>query len=104
VRTLVLGGARSGKSAHAEKLLGETQVDYLATARRQLNDPDWEERIAVHVTRRPPGWRTVEPTDLPAALRAAGPVPVLVDDVATWLTGELDDAGAWVGGPDALAA
>ena len=104
MRTLVLGGARSGKSAHAEKLLGAAQVDYLATARRQLDDPDWEERIALHVARRPPGWRTVEPSDLPAALRAAGPVPVLVDDVATWLTGQLDDAGAWQGAQDALAA
>jgi adenosyl cobinamide kinase/adenosyl cobinamide phosphate guanylyltransferase len=104
VRTLVLGGARSGKSAHAEKLLSEAQVDYLATARRQLDDPDWEERISRHVARRPPGWRTVEPSDLPAALRAAGPAPVLVDDVATWLTGELDDAGAWAGTREALAA
>ena len=76
MRTLVLGGARSGKSAHAEKLLSGAQVDYLATARRQLDDPDWEERIAGHVASRPPGWRTVEPPDLPAALRAAGAVPV----------------------------
>jgi nicotinate-nucleotide--dimethylbenzimidazole phosphoribosyltransferase len=104
VRTLVLGGARSGKSAHAEGLLSEAQVEYLATARRQFDDPDWEARIAVHVARRPPGWCTVEPSDLPAALRTAGPVPVLVDDVATWLTGELDDAGAWAGGPEAVAA
>jgi nicotinate-nucleotide--dimethylbenzimidazole phosphoribosyltransferase len=104
VRTLVLGGARSGKSAHAEGLLGEARVDYLATARRQFDDPDWEARIAVHVARRPPSWCTVEPSDLPVALRAAGPAPVLVDDVATWLTGELDDAGAWEGGPEAVAA
>lgn len=104
MRTLVLGGARSGKSAHAEGLLREPRVDYLATARRRPEDPEWEERIAAHVTRRPPGWRTVEPPDLPVALRAAGPVPVLVDDVATWLTGELDDAGAWDGGRGAVAA
>jgi nicotinate-nucleotide--dimethylbenzimidazole phosphoribosyltransferase len=104
VRTLVLGGARSGKSAHAEGLLSEARVDYLATARRQFGDPDWEERIAVHVARRPPGWCTVEPSDLPAALRTAGPVPVLVDDVSTWLTGELDDAGAWEGGPETVTA
>ncbi len=105
MRTLVLGGARSGKSAHAEGLLGDApRVDYLATARRQLDDPDWAARIAAHVDRRPPGWHTVEPSDLPAALRTAGPVPVLVDDVATWLTGELDDAGAWEGGPEAVRA
>ncbi|MGH3701009.1 MAG: bifunctional adenosylcobinamide kinase/adenosylcobinamide-phosphate guanylyltransferase [Pseudonocardiaceae bacterium] len=104
VRTLVLGGARSGKSAHAEGLLSDARVDYLATARRQVNDPDWESRIAAHVIRRPAGWRTVEPADLPNALRTAGPVPVLVDDIATWLTGELDDAGAWEGGLEAVRA
>ncbi len=103
MRTLVLGGARSGKSAHAEELLHEPRVDYLATARRRLDDPEWEARIAEHMARRPPGWHTVEPTDLPAALRTAGAVPVLVDDMATWLTGELDDAGAWDGGPAAMA-
>ncbi len=102
MRTLVLGGARSGKSGYAEGLLGDAQVDYFATARRQLDDPDWEARIATHVARRPPGWRTAEPADLPGALRAAGPAPVLVDDIATWLTGELDDAGAWEGSPEAV--
>jgi adenosylcobinamide kinase/adenosylcobinamide-phosphate guanylyltransferase len=104
MRTLVLGGARSGKSAYAEGLLGEAQVDYLATARHDSDDPDWAARIAVHVARRPSGWRTVEPSDLPRALRAAGPVPVLVDDIATWLTGELDDAGAWTGTEGAMQA
>ena len=104
MRTLVLGGARSGKSALAEGLLGDGPVDYLATARRQPEDPEWEARIAAHIARRPPSWRTVEVADLPPTLRAAGPVPVLVDDVATWLTGELDDAGAWDGGPEALLA
>src|SRR5436309_12980732 len=89
VRTLVLGGARSGKSAYAEALLGDAQVDYLATARRQPDDDDWEARISAHVARRPPGWHTVEPADLPAVLRAAGGSPVLVDDIATWLTEEL---------------
>jgi adenosyl cobinamide kinase/adenosyl cobinamide phosphate guanylyltransferase len=102
VRTLVLGGARSGKSAHAEGLLSDTRVDYLATARHQPHDQDWQARIAAHVARRPPGWRTIEPADLPGALRACGTVPMLVDDIATWLTGELDDAGAWEGGSEAL--
>ncbi|MGH3694342.1 MAG: bifunctional adenosylcobinamide kinase/adenosylcobinamide-phosphate guanylyltransferase [Pseudonocardiaceae bacterium] len=104
MRTLVLGGARSGKSAHAEGLLAEAHVDYLATARRRLDDSDWEARITAHVARRPAGWRTVEPADLPGALRAAGGVPMLVDDIATWLTGELDDAGAWPGGSAAVRA
>jgi adenosylcobinamide kinase/adenosylcobinamide-phosphate guanylyltransferase len=79
-------------------------VDYLATARRYVDDPDWEARIAVHLARRPVGWRTVEPADLPAALRTAGPVPVLVDDIAVWLTGELDDVQAWEGSAAAVRA
>ncbi len=95
MRTLVLGGARSGKSSHAEGLLGDGPADYLATARHSPQDPEWEARIAAHVARRPPAWRTHEPSDLAAALRAAGPRPVLVDDLGGWLTGELDDAGAW---------
>lgn len=104
VPTLVLGGARSGKSAHAEGLLTADRVDYLATARRDPSDAEWEARIAAHIARRPPGWRTVEPTDLATALRFAGPVPVLVDDIATWLSAELDDAGAWDGDLGAVQA
>lgn len=98
MRTLVLGGARSGKSAYAEGLLDAAEVDYVATARRIPGDAEWDARIAAHVARRPAGWRTVEPADLVAALRASRRAPVLVDDVATWLTGELDDSGGWDGG------
>lgn len=94
MRTLVLGGTRSGKSAHAEALLpADAPVRYLATARRYPDDADWDARIARHVARRPPAWTTVESPDLPVEL--ARPGPVLVDDLATWLTGLLDDAGAW---------
>ncbi|MCF7548141.1 MULTISPECIES: bifunctional adenosylcobinamide kinase/adenosylcobinamide-phosphate guanylyltransferase [Pseudonocardia] len=94
MRTLVLGGTRSGKSAHAEALLpADAPVRYLATARRYPDDADWDARIARHVARRPPSWTTVESPDLPVEL--ARPGPVLVDDLATWVTGLLDDAGAW---------
>jgi adenosylcobinamide kinase/adenosylcobinamide-phosphate guanylyltransferase len=109
-RTLVLGGTRSGKSAHAEGLLpADRPVSYVATARRDPADAEWTARIARHTARRPPAWRTVEPAgpgELARLLGTAGPddPPLLVDDVATWLTGVLDDAGAWSGGPDALAA
>ena len=50
-----------------------------------------------HRARRPAGWTTVEDPDLPALLRATVPdgAPLLVDDLATWLTGVLDDDGAW---------
>jgi adenosyl cobinamide kinase/adenosyl cobinamide phosphate guanylyltransferase len=99
-RTLVLGGARSGKSAHAEGLLSDAPAVYVATARVDPTDAEWTARIAEHVRRRPAAWRTVEladPTELgPLLAQATG--PVLVDDVATWLTALLDDAGAWEGG------
>jgi adenosyl cobinamide kinase/adenosyl cobinamide phosphate guanylyltransferase len=61
------------------------------------DDAEWEARIAAHRARRPAPWTTVEAPDLPALLRATGPsdAPLLVDDLATWLTGVLDDVGAW---------
>jgi adenosyl cobinamide kinase/adenosyl cobinamide phosphate guanylyltransferase len=71
-------------------------VRYLATARRWPGDAEWDARIALHRVRRPAGWTTVEEPDVPAEVCAAVPdVPLLVDDIATWLTGVLDDAAAW---------
>jgi adenosylcobinamide kinase/adenosylcobinamide-phosphate guanylyltransferase len=107
-RTLVLGGARSGKSAHAEGLVPESEaVTYVATSRTDPTDAEWTDRIAQHVRRRPRHWRTVEAGeagDLQRTLRAshARDAPLLVDDIATWLTGVLDDAGAWDRDPDSL--
>jgi adenosylcobinamide kinase / adenosylcobinamide-phosphate guanylyltransferase len=102
VRTLVLGGARSGKSAHAEGLLGAGPAVFIATARRDPGDPEWTARIEAHVARRPAAWRTVEASSAEALitlLRKASPEdpPILVDDLATWLTGVLDDTGGWEG-------
>ena len=101
--TLVLGGARSGKSAHAEGLLPADVATYVATARVDPADADWQARIAAHVDRRPPGWRTVEPPDLPGYLTTATG-PVIVDDLATWLTGMFDDHGAWEASTDPVRA
>jgi adenosylcobinamide kinase/adenosylcobinamide-phosphate guanylyltransferase len=96
----VLGGARSGKSAHAEGLLTDAPATYVATARTDPDDAEWTARIAAHVEHRPAAWTTVEladPVGLGALVgRATG--RVLVDDIATWLTALLDDAGAWDGG------
>lgn len=95
MRTLVLGGTRSGKSGWAEALLDpDAPAVYVATARGvdPDADPEWADRITRHRDRRPPGWRTLEDVDLPATLRSQ-PGPVLVDDLATWVTGLLDDAG-----------
>lgn len=95
MRTLVLGGTRSGKSGWAESLLdADAPVVYVATARGvdPAVDPEWAARVERHRVRRPSGWRTVEDADLPATLRATTD-PLLVDDLATWVTGLLDDAG-----------
>lgn len=97
--TLVLGGTRSGKSAHAEGLLSAAEpVRYLATARRRAGDPEWDARIDAHRARRPAAWTTLEEPDLARLIRAGG-APLLVDDLATWLTGVLDDGGAWAAAP-----
>ena len=97
----MLGGARSGKSAHAEGLMGEDAL-YLATARRVDGDAEWDARIAAHIARRPPTWASVETPDTASLVDALASAdrPVLVDDIATWLTGAMDDAGAWDGGVD----
>lgn len=94
-RTLVLGGTRSGKSRHAEDLLpADAPVRYLATARRRADDAEWDARLDAHRARRSPAWTTIESSDVAALVRAGGS-PLLVDDLATWVTGVLDDTGAW---------
>jgi adenosylcobinamide kinase/adenosylcobinamide-phosphate guanylyltransferase len=87
--TLVLGGARSGKSRHAEHLALESGLApvYLATA--QALDDEMARRIAAHRARRGPAWRTVEePLDLIGSLRreCAPERIVLVDCLTLWLT------------------
>lgn len=104
---LVLGGARSGKSRYAERLLASSRdVVYLATGRVPTpDDPEWTARVANHRERRPSGWRTVESTDVAGVLGelAALPAPpgVLVDCLGTWLTRVIDDAAAWTHPPRA---
>lgn len=109
IRTLVLGGARSGKSAHAESLFAalpsDVEVRYLATARRRRDDADWEERIDGHRRRRPTHWTVVEtapltilenPRDgLVEELGRTDWPATLVDDLGTWLTDVIDRAHAW---------
>ncbi len=95
-RTLVLGGARSGKSRHAQRLLTDcAQVLYVAPGPvPDGSDSDWAARVAEHRRNRPDGWTTLETDDVPAALETATQ-PVLVDCLATWLAGVMGAAGAW---------
>jgi adenosyl cobinamide kinase/adenosyl cobinamide phosphate guanylyltransferase len=96
VITLVLGGARSGKSAVAEQLVARRAgpVTYVATAQVDPADADHVARVAAHQARRDPRWETVEAgVDLPALLRER-PGTVLVDSLGTWVTADPDMAPA----------
>jgi adenosylcobinamide kinase/adenosylcobinamide-phosphate guanylyltransferase len=90
--TFVLGGARSGKSAYAERLAASSArpVTYIATAR--VADDEFAERVAHHRARRPGHWQVVEAgDDLEQALRRADGADrcVLVDCLTLWLAGLL---------------
>lgn len=94
MRTLVLGGARSGKSAFAEELAGRDRaVRYVATAVLDPDDAEFADRIAAHRDRRPARWSVVEgdPVDV---LTIPAPI-TLIDDLGTWLTARLDARAAW---------
>ncbi|GHD83948.1 bifunctional adenosylcobinamide kinase/adenosylcobinamide-phosphate guanylyltransferase [Streptomyces naganishii] len=94
-RTLVLGGARSGKSVEAERRL-ETfpGVLYVATGGTRGGDTEWAARVAAHRERRPGSWRTTETCDLVPLLKEDGP-PLLIDCLSLWLTDAMDGVGAW---------
>ncbi|MFI2348925.1 bifunctional adenosylcobinamide kinase/adenosylcobinamide-phosphate guanylyltransferase [Streptomyces sp. NPDC019443] len=94
-RTLVTGGARSGKSLEAERRL-ETfpEVLYVATSGHREGDAEWAARVSLHRERRPGSWRTSETCDLVPVLAEEGP-PVLIDCLSLWLTDAMDRVGAW---------
>jgi len=85
---LVLGGARSGKSAFAEDLVLGSGLRPVYVATGRAFDDEMESRIAAHRARRGPQWRTVEePLDLPGAIaaQALAGCMVLVDCLTLWL-------------------
>ena len=95
--TLVTGPVRSGKSRHAEHLLGShPEVTYVATGRsaRETDaaDAEWARRVRLHRARRPDGWLTLETQEVAAAISGAT-TPVLVDCLGTWLTAVVDAVG-----------
>jgi adenosylcobinamide kinase/adenosylcobinamide-phosphate guanylyltransferase len=95
-RTLVLGGARSGKSAYAEALAQQSgkEVVYVATA--SAGDGEMAQRIALHRAQRPAHWTTVEEKLALAEVLATWRAPhrlVLVDCLTLWLSNLLFDGG-----------
>lgn len=86
--TLVLGGARSGKSSHAEALIAAHPAPWTYLATAQAFDDEMEERIAHHRARRDGRWRTVDaPLDLAETLAVMPEgAPVLVDCLTLWLS------------------
>jgi adenosylcobinamide kinase / adenosylcobinamide-phosphate guanylyltransferase len=86
---LILGGARSGKSAFAEDLVLKSGLEPVYVATGRAFDAEMEARIALHRARRGANWRTVEePIDLAGVLEreASGRAAVLVDCLTLWLT------------------
>ena len=85
--TLVLGGARSGKSRCAEALITRLPPPWVYVATAQAFDDEMRARITEHRVRRAAGWHTFEaPLALAGALRDAGDAPVLVDCLTLWLS------------------
>jgi adenosyl cobinamide kinase/adenosyl cobinamide phosphate guanylyltransferase len=99
--TLVLGGARSGKSEISERLAAQlpSPVLYFATA-RVADDDDLAARVAAHQARRPSEWKTIEAgTDLAGALRIPLDGTVLIDALGPWVASHHDfvvDASAFI--------
>jgi len=85
--TLVLGGARSGKSRYAEGLIAALPPPWAYIATAEAGDHEMAVRIRGHRARRGRSWRTVEaPRDIATALAEAAKMPVLVDCLTLWLS------------------
>jgi adenosylcobinamide kinase / adenosylcobinamide-phosphate guanylyltransferase len=85
--TLVLGGARSGKSRYAEGLIAALPPPWVYVATAGAHDHEMAARIRAHRARRGPSWRTIEaPRDLLAALADCRSGPVLIDCLTLWLS------------------
>jgi adenosylcobinamide kinase/adenosylcobinamide-phosphate guanylyltransferase len=87
--TLVLGGARSGKSRYAERLIEKAAAHGTYCATAEPGDAEMAARIATHRARRGPFWRTVEaPLEVASvvALEASANRPLLIDCLTLWLS------------------
>jgi adenosylcobinamide kinase / adenosylcobinamide-phosphate guanylyltransferase len=85
--TLVLGGARSGKSRYAESLLTALPPPWVYVATAEPGDAEMTARINAHRARRGSSWKTIEaPHELAEAIVLSQPMQVLVDCLTLWLS------------------
>jgi adenosylcobinamide kinase / adenosylcobinamide-phosphate guanylyltransferase len=94
---LITGPSRSGKSEWAEALAQRTPqpITYIATAVHNLDDPEWEARIAQHKQRRPKSWKVLELNqELISYLQQQQDATscVLIDSLGTWLASWLGES------------
>jgi adenosylcobinamide kinase / adenosylcobinamide-phosphate guanylyltransferase len=102
---LVLGGARSGKSRHAESIIANMAPPWTYIATAEAGDVEMAARIKMHRERRGSGWRTVEaPRELSSVLTKCPPTPVLVDCLTLWLANVMAAGRAPAAEIDALVA
>jgi adenosylcobinamide kinase / adenosylcobinamide-phosphate guanylyltransferase len=89
--TLVLGGARSGKSRYAESLIAALPPPWIFVATAEAGDAEMAERISLHRARRGKDWLTIEaPHDLAAALvEVDSNAPAVVDCLTLWLSNRM---------------
>ena len=103
MRTLLIGGARSGKSALAQRWSNERSSDVCTVVTGTASDPEMAARIAAHRRERPAHWRVrEEPLHLGHAMREERAGVVLVDCLTLWISNCLwppgsaeADLGAW---------
>jgi len=105
MKTLLIGGARSGKSALAQRRVNERSRHVCVIATGTGSDPEMAARIAAHRNERPPHWRVrEEPIRLGRALReesasgnsSAGPPVILLDCLTLWVSNCLwPDEAVW---------
>ena len=85
--TLVIGGARSGKSRYAETAIVRLPPPWVYIATAEPGDAEMAARIEAHRARRGPNWRTVEvPRDLAGAISACEAAPLMIDCLTLWLS------------------
>jgi adenosylcobinamide kinase/adenosylcobinamide-phosphate guanylyltransferase len=92
MKTLILGGVRSGKSSYAEQLARQGGESVVMVVTATAGDEEMAARIAAHRARRPAHWQVIEePIELGGAIRRAGSpgTIVIVDCLTLWLSNVL---------------